>query len=70
VTQGLAWAMNHAVGWIESLPGSVTHVHINGYMVALLYAAMVMGWLTIHKSLWWLLGVVAAVGTFCVLYAY
>ena len=70
VTQGLAWAMNHAVGWIESLPGSVTHVHINGYMVALLYAAMVMGWLTLHKSLWWLLGVIAAVGTFCVLYAY
>jgi competence protein ComEC len=68
VTHALAWAMNHAVDWIESLPGSVTHVQINGYMVGLLYAAMVMGWLTLHKSLWWLVGVVGAVGTFCLLY--
>lgn len=68
-TFGLAWTMNHAVGWIESLPGSVTHVQIDGYMVGLLYAAMGMGWLTIHKSLWWLIGVVAAVGTFCMRYA-
>ena len=68
-TFGLAWTMNHAVGWIERLPGSVTHVQIDGYMVGLLYAAMVMGWLTIHKGLWWLIGVVAAVGTFCLRYA-
>lgn len=68
-THALAWAMNHSVGWIESLPGSATHVHINGIMVALLYAALVMGWLTMHKSLWWLLGVLAAMGLFCLLFA-
>lgn len=68
-THALAWAMNHSVGWIESLPGSVTHVHINGIMVALLYAALVMGWFTMHKSLWWFLGVLAAMGLFCLLFA-
>lgn len=68
ITYGLAWLMNHAVGWIEQLPGSVTQVHINGYMVLLLYAAMVMGWLTMHKSLWWLLGVASTMIGFCILF--
>lgn len=68
VTYGLAWLMNHSVGWIEQLPGSVTQVHINGYMVLLLYAAMAMGWLTMHKSLWWLLGVASTMIGFCILF--
>ena len=68
-TDGLAWLMNHAVGWIESLPGSTTLVHINGWMVGLLYAAIIMGWLSIQKSLWWLIGVAATIGSFCVLFA-
>lgn len=68
VTYGLAWLMNHAVGWIEQLPGSISHVHINGYMVLLLYAAMVMGWLTMHRSLWWLIGVASTMIGFCIVY--
>ena len=66
LTFGLAWLMNHAVGWIEALPGSVSVIHIDGGMAALLYAAIGMGWLTIHKSLWWLTGVGAAAITFCI----
>lgn len=68
VTYGLAWLMNHSVGWIEQLPGSVTQVHINAWMVLLLYAAMVMGWLTMHKSLWWLIGVASTMIGFCILF--
>lgn len=66
VTFGLAWLMNHAVGWIEGLPGSVSAIHIDGGMVALLYAAIGMGWLTIHKSLWWLVGVAGSAIVFCI----
>lgn len=68
LTSGLAWMMNHAVGWIESLPGSSSAVAISLPMVGLLYGAIVMGWLTIHKSLWWLTGVIAATFTFCIVY--
>jgi competence protein ComEC len=69
ITYGLAWLMNHSVGWIESLPGSVTHVECSLTMVVLLYSALITGWLTIHKSLWWLIGVVGSVTTFCILFA-
>ena len=65
---GLAWLMNHAVGWIEQLPGSISQVHIDIPMVLLLYAAMVMGWLTMHKSLWWLIGVASTMIGFCIVY--
>ena len=68
VTYGLAWLMNHSVGWIEQLPGSVTQVHINAWMVLLLYAAMLMGWLTMHRSLWWLIGVASTMIGFCIVY--
>ena len=37
ITYALAWAMNHSVGWIESLPGSTVSVHINGWMVGIYY---------------------------------
>lgn len=67
-THALAWTMNHAVGWIESLPGSSSAVQITLPMAFLLYAAMAMGWLTLHKSLWWLTGVIASMTTFCILY--
>ncbi len=36
-TRALAWAMNHAVGWIESLPGSTVPAHVNGWMVGIYY---------------------------------
>ena len=37
VTYGLAWAMNHSVEWIESLPGSTVQVHIGLPMVLIYY---------------------------------
>lgn len=37
ITNLLAWAMNHSVGWIESLPGSTTHVSIGLGMVVIYY---------------------------------
>ena len=37
VTRALAWAMNHSVEWIESLPGSTTQVSIGLGMVAVYY---------------------------------
>ena len=37
VTQSLAWAMNHSVAWIESLPGSTVKVSIGSGMVAIYY---------------------------------
>jgi competence protein ComEC len=68
ITYGLAWLMNHAVGWIEQLPGSISQVHIDIPMVLLLYIAMLMGWLTMHKSLWWLIGVASTMIGFCIVY--
>lgn len=38
ITYGLAWTMNHAVEWIEHLPGSTTKITIDGGMVAAYYA--------------------------------
>jgi hypothetical protein len=37
VTWALAWAMNHSVGWIESLPGSTIQGHIDGWMILIYY---------------------------------
>ena len=44
VTWALAWTMNHAVQWIEHLPGSTTHVSLSLPMV-LLYYALLLGFL-------------------------
>ena len=67
ITWALAWLMNHSVGWIESLPGSTMRVQCDTMMVVLLYAAMLMGWLSLHplnpkkpaRALLWLVGVAA-----------
>lgn len=40
VTHGLAWAMNHSVAWIESLPGSTVAVSISLTMVGIYYAIL------------------------------
>ena len=72
VTWALAWLMNHSVGWIESLPGSTMRVQCDARMAVLLYAAMVMAWLSLHprnpkKSAWallWLVGVAAVLVLF------
>ena len=37
ITYGLAWAMNHSTGWIESLPGSTVSVHIGLEMVVVYF---------------------------------
>ena len=42
VTHGLAWILNHAVGWIEHLPGSTVSAQVDGYMVALYYVILVL----------------------------
>ena len=36
-TWAFAWLMNHSVGWLESLPGSTTHVEIGLLMVGIYY---------------------------------
>lgn len=38
LTRGIAWTMNHAVGWLEALPGSTTQVGIGLPMVVVYYA--------------------------------
>jgi competence protein ComEC len=40
ITHYLAWLMNHAVEWIENLPGSTAYVEINLPMVFLYYALL------------------------------
>ena len=40
-TWALAWLMNHSVEWIESLPGSTVSAHVNGWMVAIYYAILI-----------------------------
>lgn len=42
VTHGLAWLLNHAVGWVEHLPGSTVPAQADGYMVALYYLILVL----------------------------
>jgi len=42
VTWALAWAMNHAVEWIESLPGSTVSAHINGWMIFIFYVLLLL----------------------------
>ena len=42
ITWSLAWAMNHSVGWIESLPGSTFPAHVNGLMVAIYYLLLLL----------------------------
>ena len=42
VTWALAWAMNHSVEWIESLPGSTVSAHINGWMILLYYVLLLL----------------------------
>lgn len=40
ITWALSWAMNHAVEWIETLPGSTVPCQIGGGMVAVYYALL------------------------------
>ncbi len=42
ITWALSWAMNHSVGWIESLPGSTVSAHVNGWMIGVYYVLLVL----------------------------
>jgi len=76
-TYALAWLMNHAVGWIEHLPGSTTRVYIDGWQMLILYAAMCTGWLALHpankkrpgRALWWLVPTAVLAALFCFRFA-
>ena len=50
ITFALAWAMNHSVGWIESLPGSTLSAQVNGAMVAIYYVCLLAIWAFIPKK--------------------
>lgn len=41
ITYSLSWLLNHAVGWVEHLPGSTVPAQVNGCMVALYYVFLV-----------------------------
>ncbi len=42
ITWALSWAMNHSVGWIESLPGSTVSAYVNGWMIGVYYVLLVL----------------------------
>ena len=65
LTEGVIWLMNTATGWIESLPGSQTALHISPLMVVLLYGAIVCGTLALQRKLWWAIPCAACLATFC-----
>ena len=44
ITWALAWMMNHSVEWIEHLPGSTCSASINGLMIAIYYALLILLW--------------------------
>ena len=50
ITWALAWAMNHATAWIESLPGSTVSAHVNGGMVLLYYVFFLLFWAFLSKK--------------------
>ena len=50
ITYGLAWTMNHSVGWIESLPGSTVSVHIGLGMVVVYYLIFILLGIFISKN--------------------
>ena len=50
ITWALAWIMNHAVGWIESLPGSTVTGHCNGWMICIYYLIIVLFYLLVLKK--------------------
>ena len=68
VVSGLTWLLNHSVGWVESLPGSVSVLRISMPMVWLLYGAILTGYGAVRHSLWWLFATAGCLIGFCYLY--
>ncbi|MGN0236043.1 MAG: ComEC/Rec2 family competence protein [Paludibacteraceae bacterium] len=64
-TKALVWVLNHTVGWVESLPGSVTLLTISMPMVVLLYVAIACGYWGLKRSLWWMIPVAVSLSAFC-----
>ncbi len=62
------WFLNGSVGWIERLSGSVTTMRISLPMVFLLYGAIVAGYLSLRRNLWYLLPCGGCLILFCYLY--
>jgi len=50
ITSLLAWTMNHAVGWIEALPGSTTQVQIDLPMLLIYYVILLFLMFFLHMS--------------------
>ena len=49
-TEAVAWCMNRSVGWIESLPGSTVSAQVNGPMIAVYYALLLLFYVFIPKK--------------------
>jgi len=49
-TEAVAWCMNRSVGWIESLPGSTVSAQVNGPMIAVYYALLLLFYMFIPKK--------------------
>lgn len=50
ITEAIAWLMNHSAGWIESLPGSTVSAHVNGAMIAIYYALLILFYIFAFKK--------------------
>lgn len=50
ITWAFAWLMNHAVEWIEHLPGSTIPAHTNGWMVFVYYVLLLLFWGFVPKK--------------------
>ena len=64
-TSGLVWLLNHAVGWVESLPGATTALRISVPMAALLYVAIACGYWGVKRSLLWMIPTALSLAAFC-----
>jgi competence protein ComEC len=50
ITHGLAWLMNHSVGWIESLPHSTLPAHASMGMVVIYYVLLLLLCFTLYDE--------------------
>ena len=49
ITFALSWAMNHSVGWLESLQGSTTQVRIGLPMIAVYYVLLIAFFISVDR---------------------
>lgn len=66
---GMAWLLNHSVGFIESLPGSTTEIRISTIEMGCLYSAIVFGAMVVRrKRLIYLIPTSISVAAFMIFY--